>query len=107
MNRPPIWLLVLVLLFPAGYSLSNVRSYEPAYRADFMVSMEQPYYRVEDGIQFFGLQRIGVSQIDQATLSIDANLELAGALRMAALGKRRVRITVEVVEPRTLQEIKR
>jgi hypothetical protein len=72
------------------------------YRGDFFVSKEVGYNGGTDGVQFFALSRIG--KIDMATCSIDANLPLAAALRLAD-GKR-IRLTIDEAMTE-LQELKR
>jgi hypothetical protein len=97
-----LWLLALVAL-AAGMQAPS--STTPLYQAEFMVAQEAPYNNGTGGIQFFALQRIGVTTIDQATCSIDADLPLAQALRDAK--GQRVRVTIELVRPPALQRLVR
>jgi hypothetical protein len=92
-----------VLAFALGWIVPQPTT--EIYRGEFMVVKHADYSSPgskPDGIQFFALSRIG--KIDMATCSIDANLPLAAALRLAD-GKR-IRLTIDEATTE-LQELKR
>lgn len=96
---------MLVFWIVAVLAYLSARAESPRYQADFRIAIEDGYSSTKDGVQFIALQRIDSKEIDRATLAIDADLPLGKYL--AANSSKRLRITVEVVDPPVLEELKR
>jgi hypothetical protein len=104
-QRYRITLFVFWIIFVLACISAIGRAESPRYVGDFRIAFEPGYSNTADGVQFIALQRIDSKAIDRAVLSIDADLPLAVALK--ALKDKRIRITVDAVEPPVLGELKR